>query len=135
MVEGKLRMKCSHLLKVATRDGWECERCGLGWHLCRPERVIATLMKNQKERDEKNRRLLAKFQTFYSMNETELREAMKTRPALVKIDAILGKNATPDQKMELFRLLQGYMEQAIQRTIRDLTPRRLRSSKLDAPPG
>lgn len=89
-------------------------------------------MKTQNERDKRNRRILAAFSEdakpytedelrVRHVSQKELLEAMKTRPALVKIDAILGTNATPDQKIELFGLFQGYAESAIQRTIRDLT--------------
>ena len=55
------------------------------------------------------------------MTQKELREAMKIRPVLKQIDHILGKSATPGQKMELFVLVQAQVEAAMKRTMRDLT--------------
>jgi len=55
------------------------------------------------------------------MTEKELREKMKCRPWLCQIDRILGKSATPEQKMELFVLLQKVVGQAVKRTVGDLT--------------
>lgn len=55
------------------------------------------------------------------MTQKELREAMKIRPVLKQIDHILGKNATPGQKMELFVLVQAQVEAAMKRTLHDLT--------------
>ena len=63
-------MSCPHPNKKASRDGWECERCGLSWSLCRKEiiearkkakRLVAELNKRAKRKGPRHLHIIRKY--------------------------------------------------------------------------
>ncbi len=55
------------------------------------------------------------------MKAADYKKNLKIYPWLREIDRILGPDVAPEKKIQVFELMQGAVEKAMQRTIRDLS--------------
>ena len=55
------------------------------------------------------------------MKVEDFKKNLKLYPWLREVDRILGPDVSPEKKIQVFKLVQSAAEQAMKRTIRDLT--------------